>query len=733
LSELADSHHSLARCSKVYSIVVVVSIVVSFVGCVASMIPVRGDVTNFFVAGRTLPRLMVTATLSGVVIDSNNLLGNADPSYKFSFWDGAVLPLGVGHSLILNAVVLAHRINKEGVITLPDLLARRYGKTVEPIVRLASVRSFVVLLAGNLVGLGNGCGYLWGISTPTAIAIVATIIWSYTISGVMYTTTNTGIAQGIAACTGSAALAFYVIRNEKSHPPPRSIGCPGKSRGRPCSSVTQKGGYKAVDDSAPCIHQLIMFPSSFMKGYIYPDSFGDPTCEMYLGVPCKVNPSQCCYNKSLSCSNGGPHSYRGAYPAEDDEHMWTLLEASVVREEHTGPDLSRQCKSAVDRRSQAKVTTPETPVSLLHLQPCAAAEARRKEDKRVEGTSKDEGAVMLEEDDDEEEDDRWRCPPAPDTRLHCPLRATESKEWNDASSEREAHSVVNELVGIFGLNTFSVPMPEPQPSVKQRDRKDNEPLEILDSPKSVVTAWKEVLSPPCSQPQHTPPVSSKSNSRPDLSKPTGFAAVPWQMPRSMSVTSKSSLYETLYGSSSCRENARAGGSRMDRQPKAGQETVLSTSPHNPHAIPNKTSLKRISSVESRSGSSCLLTLKRNVSFHQVEIREYSVAISDHPNCSSGPPVQLGWDYRDRAKISVNLYESHRPPRRCAHDMILSYNVRRFLLLHLAGYSTGEIRKAMKEVDRVKRNRWLTDLLLPASAIEEILEETRLRSKQIFSV
>jgi Na+/proline symporter len=195
------------------------------------MILVRGDATNFFVAGRTLPSLMVTVTLSGVAIDSNVLLGNADASYKYSFWDGAVLPIGVGLSLILNAVLLAHRINAEGALTLPDVLARRYGKTVEVIVSLSSVLSFIMLLAGNLVGLGNICSYLWGISTKTAISIVASIIWSYTISGGMFSAANTGIAQGIIACTGSAALAFYMIRNENSHAPPPSIGFPGKTRG----------------------------------------------------------------------------------------------------------------------------------------------------------------------------------------------------------------------------------------------------------------------------------------------------------------------------------------------------------------------------------------------------------------------------------------------------------------------------------------------------------------------
>jgi hypothetical protein len=55
-------------------------------------------------------------------------------------------------------------------------------------------------------------------------------------------------------------------------------------------------------------------------GYIYPDTFGDPICDMYKGVPCTVDPSKCCYNVNLWCPSGGPHCDRydrGAYPWGD--------------------------------------------------------------------------------------------------------------------------------------------------------------------------------------------------------------------------------------------------------------------------------------------------------------------------------------------------------------------------------------------------------------------------------
>jgi hypothetical protein len=59
---------------------------------------------NFFVCGRTLPLWIVVFALLAQGLDSNATLGNVALSYKFAFWDGAMLPLGLGISLIIVSV-----------------------------------------------------------------------------------------------------------------------------------------------------------------------------------------------------------------------------------------------------------------------------------------------------------------------------------------------------------------------------------------------------------------------------------------------------------------------------------------------------------------------------------------------------------------------------------------------------------------------------------------------------
>jgi Na+/proline symporter len=135
----------------------------------ATVFFIKGKSENYFVAGRSLPLWAITATLASQSLDSNAILGNVDLSYKYHFYDGAVLPFGLGLSLILNGLFLAAKINRDNALTLPDVFAKRYGKLVELMASICTIISFLCLLAGNLVGMGTIISYVLGISQAAAI------------------------------------------------------------------------------------------------------------------------------------------------------------------------------------------------------------------------------------------------------------------------------------------------------------------------------------------------------------------------------------------------------------------------------------------------------------------------------------------------------------------------------------------------------------------------------------
>jgi len=235
---------------------------------------VKGKTENFFVAGRSLPLWIITATLASQSLDSNALLGNVDLSYKFHFWDGCVLPIGLGLSLILNGIFFARKINDEKVLTLPDVYAKRYGKLVEILVSITTIVSFLFLLAGNLVGMGAILGYLLNIDDPAAAVWISMIlILLYTACGGLFSVAYTDCIQAAIGWFGCLFAAFYLINNKEQAPPP-SIG---------------------------------------FEGYIYPDNIGDGgVCDMYSGVPCTNDPSLCCYNTEIQTAGDN-----GAYPFGD--------------------------------------------------------------------------------------------------------------------------------------------------------------------------------------------------------------------------------------------------------------------------------------------------------------------------------------------------------------------------------------------------------------------------------
>ena len=92
--------------------------------------------------------------------------------------------------------------------------------------------------------------------------------------------------------------------------------------------------------------------------------------------------------------------------------------------------------------------------------------------------------------------------------------------------------------------------------------------------------------------------------------------------------------------------------------------------------------------------------ERRVSFTSLEIREYSVVPGSHPQCSSGCPIELGWEYQSSSEHSLDHYEAARHPRRPRDQLRLSVEERESLL-SANGQEHGEVRRAARRHHRSK--------------------------------
>lgn len=124
------------------------------------------------------------------------------------------------------------------------------------------------------------------------------------------------------------------------------------------------------------------------------------------------------------------------------------------------------------------------------------------------------------------------------------------------------------------------------------------------------------------------------------------------------------------------------------------------------------------SADSSSSSVVFKKLERNLSFHSVEIRPYSQVLGDHPCCSAGPPISLGWEYDPNAVTVQQLdeYETNREPRRSRRDMKLDCEERKKILSSVTvpastadgcateatAYTSQDFRRAERRLYRERR-------------------------------
>ena len=175
----------------------------------------------------------MTATLASQSLDSNAALGNIDLGYKYHWWDGACLPLGLGLSLVLNGIFFAKPLNEMRLLTLPDLFARKFGPATEALFSVLAIVSFCCLLGGNLVGSGappappaappapraldaaatavarppriphpiSGriIAFIFGLDPIPGIWITTAAIWLYTVSGGLISVAYTDCLQARGA------------------------------------------------------------------------------------------------------------------------------------------------------------------------------------------------------------------------------------------------------------------------------------------------------------------------------------------------------------------------------------------------------------------------------------------------------------------------------------------------------------------------------------------------------
>ncbi len=176
-------------------IAVIVFIALTLAIGVRTYSKIRGRAANYYVAGNAMPMIVVGITLSAQAFDANGSMGNASLSFSDGFWMGAVIPIGLAGCLFLTGRWFAAPLHRMRLMTLADFYRRRYDLSSETIATVLMAASNVVLVAGNLAGLGLLLQLVFGVSYLPMLIVMAVCILTYAVSGGLYATITTSVLQ----------------------------------------------------------------------------------------------------------------------------------------------------------------------------------------------------------------------------------------------------------------------------------------------------------------------------------------------------------------------------------------------------------------------------------------------------------------------------------------------------------------------------------------------------------
>ena len=132
-------------------------------------------------------------------------------------------------------------------------------------------------------------------------------------------------------------------------------------------------------------------------------------------------------------------------------------------------------------------------------------------------------------------------------------------------------------------------------------------------------------------------------------------------------------------------------------------------------------------------------MRKSVSFHVIEIRQYERQPGDNPCVSRGAPLSIGWNHVDSDVVSLDEYEGQfgvSRTRRGRQQLALSHVERERLLHNTWGYSMDEIKAASVESSETKRKRSLAAVRAvnpQMSMVDEMMETSGRRINRLLSV
>lgn len=164
------------------------------IGWYASKKVKKGSAAEMLVAGRSMPLIIATLTMTATWVDGGYILGTAESTFTSIplAWQGGV---GFGLSLIVGGIFFASVMQKKGYTTFIDPFEERFGKKWAAVLSIPAILGELFWSAELMVAIGATFGVILNIDLTTAIVISAAIVILYTMIGGLWAVAYTDAFQ----------------------------------------------------------------------------------------------------------------------------------------------------------------------------------------------------------------------------------------------------------------------------------------------------------------------------------------------------------------------------------------------------------------------------------------------------------------------------------------------------------------------------------------------------------
>ena len=165
--------------------------------------------TDFALAGRSLPLVMIVTTTFATWFGSETVLGISAKFVQGGLGNVVEDPFGASMCLVLVGLFFAYKLYQMNLITIGDFYRKRFGPGIEIFCSCVIILSYLGWVAAQITALGLVFNLLsaGAISLPGGMVLGVAIVLLYTVFGGMFSVAWTDFLQMIIIVVGLLVIA----------------------------------------------------------------------------------------------------------------------------------------------------------------------------------------------------------------------------------------------------------------------------------------------------------------------------------------------------------------------------------------------------------------------------------------------------------------------------------------------------------------------------------------------